>query len=204
MISWPEVHHELQFWRIRSRVNSHLRITREIMGTWLPSESPGKRNPNNLKIWIQLRLNIWCHASNQYVYPYTVLYVTVPAPKSGKRHLSWAHFCLSFAAAWPLPVLILSLTHRCLCLLRLLQRSGVRKSVLYDTFEIIHPGQSSYLAAWFSSHGSGKWAAGFHGIFPFQLSHFPLKNHQLLLGKLWKSWISIKPTSPTWWRDAYN
>ena len=136
---------------------------------------------------------------------YQYVYVTVPAPKSAKKHISWAHFCLSFAAAGHfLSSSSASLTAASASCVSS-NGQGVRKSVLYDTSEIIHPGQSSYLAAWFSSHGSSKWVAWFSRDFSFPVESFStIKNHQLLLGKLWKSWISIKPTSPTWWRDAYN
>ena len=107
---------------------------------------------------IQIRLNLWCHASNQYE----------------EKHISWVHF--GFPLLEPgyfLSSSSASLTAASACCVSS-NGQRVRKSVLYDTFEVIHPGQSSYLAAWFSSHGSSKWVAWFHWIFPFQLSHVPL------------------------------
>ena len=97
------------------------------------------------------------------------VYATVPAPKSAKKHISWVHFGFPLQEPGHFLSSSSSLTAASACCVSS-NGQRVRKSVLYDTFEIIHPGQSSYLAAWFSSHGSSKWVAWFHGIFPFHLS----------------------------------
>ena len=117
---------------------------------------------------IQIRLNLWCHASNQYE----------------EKHISWVHF--GFPLLEPgyfLSSSSASLTAASACCVSS-NGQRVRKSVLYDTFEVIHPGQSSYLAAWFSSHGSSKWVAWFHWIFSFPVESCSTKQ---TTGCFWES-----------------
>lgn len=94
---------------------------------------------------------------------------------------------LSFAGAWPLPVLIL-LTHRCLCLLRLLQWSAGQEMIPSKSFI------PDNLATWL--HGSLPMvvANGSLDFMGFFLSTFPVESFSTrkTTGCFWESYGKVE------------